>query len=129
LEIKTHTRADASLVGRPIKIDDDVEAVVELTADEKMAVDEMGLIHGGFTFGVADYASMLAINHPYVVLGSSQVRFLAPVKVGDRMIARANVVKRDGNCREVVVDVLVNEKRVLTGTMTCYILNEHVLKR
>lgn len=129
MEIKTHTRADASLVGRPIKIDDDVEAVVELTADEKMAVDEMGLIHGGFTFGVADYASMLAINHPYVVLGSSQVRFLAPVKVGDRMIARANVVKRDGNCREVVVDVLVNEKRVLTGTMTCYILNEHVLKR
>ena len=103
--------------------------MVELTADEKMAVDEMGLIHGGFTFGVADYASMLAINHPYVVLGSSQVRFLAPVKVGDRMIARANVVKRDGNCREVVVDVLVNEKRVLTGTMTCYILNEHVLKR
>jgi uncharacterized protein (TIGR00369 family) len=128
LEIKTHMRADSSLVGRAVLINDDVEAVVELTADKKMAVDEMGLIHGGFTFGLADYAAMLAVNHPYVVLGSSEVRFLAPVKVGDVMTARARVVNREGRQREVSVDVFVGEKKVLTGTMICYILREPVLK-
>lgn len=128
MEIKTHMRADSSLVGRAVLINDDVEAVVELTADKKMAVDEMGLIHGGFTFGLADYAAMLAVNHPYVVLGSSEVRFLAPVKVGDVMTARARVVNREGRQREVSVDVFVGEKKVLTGTMICYILREPVLK-
>lgn len=129
LEIKTHMRADASLLGQPVLIDDDVEAVVELTASEKMAVDEVGLIHGGFIFGLADYAAMLAVNHPNVVLGSSEVRFLAPVIVGNLMIARARVVKRKGNQRQVSVDILVGEKKVLTGLMTCHILHEHVLKR
>ena len=127
--VKTHRRAKAPLLGRPILVRDDAEAVVELKAVEEMAVDDRGLIHGGFTFGLADYAAMLAVNHPYVVLGSSQVRFLAPVRVGDVMRARAEVVEREGRRREVSVEVQVGAVRVLTGTMTCYVLDGHVLDR
>lgn len=94
-----------------------------------MAVDGWGLIHGGFTFGLADYAAMLAVNHPYVVLGASHVRFLAPVKVGDVMRGRAEVVEREGRRREVAVEVSVGEEKVLTGTMICHVLNGHVLDR
>lgn len=129
MEVKTHRRADPFLLGRPISIKDDAEAVVELEADEKMAVDEKGLIHGGFTFGLADYAAMLAVNHPYVVLASSQVRFLAPVRVGDLMRCRAEVVERMGRRRVVEVSVSVGDVEVLTGTMTCYTLDDHVLER
>lgn len=32
-----------------------------------MAADEYRLVHGGFIFGLADYAVMLAINEPTVV--------------------------------------------------------------
>jgi len=129
MEIKTHSRADPHLLGRPILVRDDVEAVVELEASEEMAVDDRGLIHGGFTFGLADYAAMLAVNHPYVVLVSSQVRFLAPVKLGDVMRARAEVVSRGERRREVSVEVSVGQEKVLTGTMTCYVLEVHVFRR
>jgi acyl-coenzyme A thioesterase PaaI-like protein len=44
-----------------------------------MAADQRGLVHGGFTFGLADYAAMVAVNDPNVVLGAAEVRFLAPV--------------------------------------------------
>lgn len=129
MEIKTHSRADPHLLGRPILVRDDVEAVVELETSEEMAVDDRGLIHGGFTFGLADYAAMLAVNHPYVVLVSSQVRFLAPVKLGDVMRARAEVVSREERRREVSVEVSVGQEKVLTGTMTCYVLEVHVFRR
>lgn len=129
MEIKTHSRADPHLLGMPILVRDDVEAVVELEASEEMAVDDRGLIHGGFTFGLADYAAMLAVNHPYVVLVSSQVRFLAPVKLGDVMRARAEVVSREERRREVSVEVSVGQEKVLTGTMTCYVLEVHVFRR
>jgi len=129
MEIKTHSRADPHLLGRPILVRDDIEAVVELEASEEMAVDDRGLIHGGFTFGLADYAAMLAVNHPYVVLVSSQVRFLAPVKLGDVMRARAEVVSRGERRREVSVEVSVGQEKVLTGTMTCYVLEVHVFRR
>jgi len=129
MEVKTHRRASRALLGRPLLIRDDAEAVVELEAREEMAVDDHGLIHGGFTFGIADYAAMLAVNHPHVVLAAAEVRFLAPVRVGDVMRARAEVVEREGRRREVAVEVSVGSEKVLAGTLTCYVLRGHVLER
>jgi acyl-coenzyme A thioesterase PaaI-like protein len=56
-----------------------------------MAADDRGLVHGGFVFGLADHAAMLAVNDPFVVLGSAEVRFLRPVVVGERLVAEARV--------------------------------------
>ena len=44
----------------------------------------------------ADYAAMLAVNDPFVVLGAAQTRFLAPVAVGERVIARAFREQHEG---------------------------------
>jgi acyl-coenzyme A thioesterase PaaI-like protein len=49
-----------------------------------MVVDAHGLVHGGFVFGLADYAAMLAVNDPNVVLGAAEARFLKPVRRGDQ---------------------------------------------
>jgi acyl-coenzyme A thioesterase PaaI-like protein len=62
---------------------------VELVTTAQMAADEQGLVHGGFIFGAADYAAMIAVNHPHVVLGASDVKFLKPVRVGETVMASA----------------------------------------
>jgi acyl-coenzyme A thioesterase PaaI-like protein len=120
-------KADQSLLGTPIQIEEGNFAVVELKASPEMVVDEVGLIHGGFTFGLADYAAMLAVNEPYVVLGSSEVKFTAPVKLGDHMRATAKVEGVEGKRRDVHVEVHVEGKLVLRGEMTCFVLPRHVL--
>lgn len=127
MEIKTHTHAREDLLGTPIRIVTGETAEVALTATAEMAVDEKGLIHGGFTFGLADYAAMLAVNHPFVVLGGSECRFLAPVKVGDSMVASARVEKTEGSRISVCVDVNVGNVKVFTGVFTCFVLTDHVL--
>ncbi|MCW3978932.1 MAG: thioesterase [Candidatus Bathyarchaeota archaeon] len=127
MEIKTHRSAVPRLVGTPINVEDDVAAEVELRASEEMAVDARGLIHGGFTFGLADYAAMLAVNHPKVVLGKSESRFVAPVRVGELMMAKASVTASEGRRREVEVEIRVKGDAVFKGTFTCYILDKHVL--
>jgi len=127
LDIKTHTHARENLLGTPIKIAMGETAEVALKATPEMAVDEKGLIHGGFTFGLADYAAMLAVNHPFVVLGGSECRFLAPVKVGDSMIASARVEKTGGSQISVCVDVNVGDVKVFTGVFACFVLKDHVL--
>jgi len=105
---------------------EDDKAVVKLTATEEMAVDDRGLVHGGFTFGLADYAAMLAVNDPLVVLGSADVKFTAPVKVGETMTATGVVEAVDGRRRGVSVEVSVGDMVVLEGTMACYVLHRHV---
>jgi uncharacterized protein (TIGR00369 family) len=129
MEIRTHTKAQPRLLGTPVYIEENVRAEVELKTIQEMAVDDHGLVHGGFTFGLADYAAMLAINHPNVVLGASEVRFLAPVVVGDELVAVAEVLEDEGKRIKVEVVVSVNDKLVLKGVMTCHVLDHYVLDR
>ncbi|HEX9915353.1 MAG TPA: hotdog domain-containing protein [Candidatus Bathyarchaeia archaeon] len=124
---RTHLKSNPRYLGTPVLIEDGVRSVVELTAVVDMAVDERGLVHGGFAFGLADYAAMLAVNDPYVVLGSAEVRFTVPVRVGEKMRAEARVESVEGKRRDVSVEVDVDGRRVLRGRMTCFVLGRHVL--
>lgn len=105
------------------------KAVVTLLLREEMRVDETGLVHGGFVFGLADYAAMLAINEPNVVLGSADVRFLAPAAVGEHLSAQAEALPADGKKRPVRVQVTAGDKAVLSGTFVCFVPNAHVLTK
>ncbi|WP_084211957.1 MaoC/PaaZ C-terminal domain-containing protein [Geoalkalibacter subterraneus] len=91
-----------------------------------MAADERDLVHGGFTFGLADYAAMLAVNDPNVVLGAAQVRFTGPVKVGEALVARAEVQLAEDKKRQVECSVSVGDQKVFQGTFTCFILGHHI---
>ena len=137
MERRTHRLTSERLVGRPLRIEPG-KAEVELVTTEEMAVDEYGLVHGGFTFGLADYAAMLAVNEPTVVLGKAEVRFLKPVKVGEKLIARAEVIEESGgdvgdgtfSRRKKIVraDVFKGEEKVFEGIFHCYVLEKHVLE-
>ncbi|AEC52670.1 initiation factor EIf-2b alpha subunit 1 [Pyrococcus sp. NA2] len=126
MEQRTHKLTSERLVGKPIKIGEGYAEVELMTIDE-MKVDEKGLVHGGFTFGLADYAAMLAVNEPTVVLGKAEVRFTRPVKVGEKLIARAKVTEDLGRKKIVDVKVYRGEDIVLEGKFHCYVLEKHVL--
>lgn len=126
MQQNTHPRISRALVGAPTFLAEGA-ATAELLAAPVMVADDRGLVHGGFTFGLADYAAMLAVNDPNVVLGASEVRFLAPVEVGQVMLAAARVEVDKGKKRTVAVTVTVDHKPVMTGTFTCFVLDQHVL--
>jgi acyl-coenzyme A thioesterase PaaI-like protein len=124
----THPSIDASLCGELISLEPGV-AEVELRTPPRMAADPRGLVHGGFVFGAADYAAMLAVNHPNVVLGSANVTFTAPVRVGQTVRLRAELRSEKGRKREVEVSATVDATRVFEGTFTCFVLDTHVFDR
>ena len=85
---------DPGWSGRPLEVSEGF-ARVSLTTVEAMAVDDSGLVHGGFTFSAADHAAMLAVNHPLVVLGSASVRFPAPVPEGSRIRGAGEIISAE----------------------------------
>ncbi|MFO7567859.1 MAG: PaaI family thioesterase [Enhygromyxa sp.] len=126
VEMNTHPSIDASLCGELVSLAPGI-AEVELRTDTRMAADARGLVHGGFVFGAADYAAMLAVNDPNVVLGAASVKFTAPAQVGEAVRLRAELRGEKGRKREVEVVGQVGETRVFEGTFTCFVLDEHVL--
>lgn len=125
-EQNTHANIDAELVGAPVELSAG-NATVELTTTARMAADERGLVHGGFVFGLADYAAMLAVNDPNVVLGAAETRFTKPVTVGQKVVARATVKEEKGKKRIVEVTATRDDDTVFEGTFTCFVLPKHVL--
>jgi uncharacterized protein (TIGR00369 family) len=123
----THDLIDRELCGRPVDLSPG-RAVVVLDLSERMAVDATGLVHGGFVFGLADHAAMLAVNEPTVVLAAAETRFLAPAAAGERLEATARVVGQDGRKRQVEVEVTRDEERVFTGSFLCVTPSRHVLE-
>lgn len=126
MKIRTHHAIDQALCGRPVLVEKD-RSHIEMTTTSAMAADDLGLVHGGFIFGLADYAAMIAVNDPNVVLGASEVKFLKPVRVGETVTARAEVTSMEGRKRQVAVQVLRSGKVVLDGGFTCFVLDRHVL--
>lgn len=125
-EQATHLGIDRSLCGQPISLSVGA-AEVELLTDPRMSADERGLVHGGFVFGAADFAAMLAVNDPNVVLGAANVMFKAPARVGDRVRFEAKLIETKGRKRAVEVVGHVGDTRVFEGTFTCFVLERHVL--
>ena len=127
MNIDTHKKINKKLVGTPTLVEKGIKSEVILKTIDEMAADEYDLIHGGFTYGLADYAAMLAVNHPNVVLGTSESKYIAPVKVGETLKAVANVNEVSGRKHTVSVEVFVGEKKVFEGNFKCYVLDKHVL--
>ena len=126
----THLSISEDLVGKVERIESGRFAQVSLTVDSRMRVDEKGLVHGGFTFGLADYSAMVAVNDPFVVLLSSQVRFLKPVIVGETLTALAQVDETEGKKRKVRCEVFnQDQEKVLEGEFLCLVLGQHVLEK
>ena len=127
MDQRTHEHTSEQYVGRPVDIADG-RAVVELATTEEMTVDDRGLVHGGFVYGAADYAAMLAVNEPTVVLTASEVTYPNPTRVGQTVRAEATVT--DGGDRptvEVTARIEETGETVLDGTFSCAVLPEHVL--
>ncbi|MEC7524707.1 MAG: hotdog domain-containing protein [Myxococcota bacterium] len=126
MEPNTHPKISTRLCGEPLSLSEG-EASARFVATEEMGTDDRGLVHGGFVFGLADHAAMLAVNDPFVVLGSADVRFVAPVRVGETVTAHARVTETKGKKRVLEVRAEVEGREVLTGTLTAFVLEQHVL--
>lgn len=126
MNILTHQSIDTELCGTPVKLEDGTSRIKYVTTP-RMAADESGLVHGGFIFGLADYAAMLAVNHPNVVLGSADVKFTKPVKINEKVVAEAKVDSTDGKKYSVSVVVKKEDLAVFQGEFICFVLKKHIL--
>ncbi|MDX6302860.1 MAG: acyl-CoA thioesterase [Nocardioidaceae bacterium] len=81
-------------------------ATVRMTVREDM-VNGHGIGHGGFTFTLADSAFAFACNsyNRSTVAAGCEIRFLAPTRIGDVLVAEAVERSREG--RDGVYDVTV----------------------
>ena len=125
--IKTHQKINHDLCGEIEKIEVGYVELKLVTTTE-MVADDMGLIHGGFIFGAADYAAMVAVNEKNVVLVGSESNFLSPAKFGDIIHVKAKVRHKEGRKRNVHVIAQVEDIKIFEAEFKTVVTERHVLK-
>lgn len=125
--LKTHNKIDLDLCGEII-LQERGYVEIRLTTIPEMLADSVGLIHGGFIFGAADFAAMAAVNEKNVVLVASDCQFLSPVKLHDEVNFIGRVRHKEGRKRNVHVEGFVLDIKVFEGEFKTVITERHVLK-
>jgi acyl-CoA thioesterase len=102
-------------------------ATLEMTVRDDM-VNGHAIGHGGLTFTLADSAFAFACNsyNRSTVAAGADIRFLAPTRLGDVLVAEAVERERSGRdgvydvtvrCRDVVVAEFVGRSKEIRGTL------------
>jgi len=102
-------------------------ATLEMTVREDM-VNGHGIGHGGLTFTLADSAFAFACNsyNRSTVAQACEIRFLAPTRLGNVLVAEAVERCREGRdgvyditvcCDETVVAEFVGRSKEIRGTL------------
>ena len=125
--VSTHEKINHTLCG-DVELIETGHVIVSLITTEDMRADDVGLVHGGFIFSSADYAAMLAVNEKNVVLASSTIQFLAPIRVGDEIRFEAQVRHKEGRKRNVRVIGISKEVKVFEGEFKTVVTDRHVLR-
>jgi acyl-CoA thioesterase len=90
-------------------------ATMSMTVRDDM-VNGHAIGHGGFTFALADSAFAFACNsyNRSTVAASCEIRFLAPTRLGDELVAEAVERSREG--RDGIYDITVRSADVVVAT-------------
>jgi len=126
-QITTHKLLSKKHTGKVLELNEGY-ARIKFIPERFMIADEQNLIHGGFIFSTADYAAMIAVNEPHVILSSARVNFIAPVELNDEIIFEAIVKHKESKKKMVKVIGRSRDIKVFEGEFATIILDKHVLE-
>jgi len=103
------------IVGELIDINLGVDAISVLETTEEMVFEKSRVVRGQYIFAQADSLAIALIDADVVLTGLANIKFKRPVQVGEKLVARAEVIRRKGNKFVVLVITKSGAEQVFRG--------------
>lgn len=87
----------------------------ELYIDEKMVLEKAQVARGHHLFGQANSLAVALVDAEIALTGSAEIKFVRPVRLGERVIAEGRVLRRRKDKYWVEVISKVQDEEVLWG--------------
>jgi acyl-coenzyme A thioesterase PaaI-like protein len=112
------------IVGELVDVEPDASAISILATTEEMVFEKTGIVRGHFLFAQAESLALAIINAEVVVTGLVNVKYKRPVRVGERLVAKAEVLRRRGNKHIVLVVTRAGEEQVFRAKFVVVSLHD-----
>ncbi|OWZ84187.1 transcription factor FapR [Natranaerobius trueperi] len=112
------------IVGQLVDLKLGEEAVSYLETTNEMTFTKTNIIRGIHLFAQANALAAAIMDAPLALTGSASVRYLRPVKMGERLICRGFVKRSREKQLYIDVNTWVDEEKVFEGTFLIFASKE-----
>lgn len=110
------------IVGEIVDITLGESGVSILETTEDMVFERTRVVRGQYIFAQADSLAIALIDADVVLTGLANIKFKRPVKVGERLVAKAEVIRKKGNKWVVLVVTKSGKDQVFRGKFVVFAL-------
>ncbi|AKL95515.1 hypothetical protein CACET_c20680 [Clostridium aceticum] len=121
---KVRSIVGAEIVGELIDLNLGESGISVLQTTQEMAFSKTNLVRGHHIFSQAESLAMAVIDAELALTGVSNIKYLNPVKAGDKLVAKAEVVRVRGNNHFVHVRIKVDQVQVFRGKFILVVIEE-----
>lgn len=112
---KVRAIGGAEIVGELVDLNLGHSGISILETNSSMAFKKTNIVRGHNIFAQAESLAMAVIDAEVALTGVSNIKYKTPVKSGEKLIAKAQVVKKRGNKYFVHVFTYVGQEQVFRG--------------
>lgn len=107
--------AEEELIGEPIDIELGKQGISILVITDRMVFERTRIARGHFLFAQGNSLAVAVVNSEVALTKSATVKFHKPVYDGQRVVAKAQVVKVQGTQYLITVESKVQDELVFSG--------------
>ncbi|MBS4536089.1 transcription factor FapR [Clostridium sp. D2Q-14] len=112
---KVRSLGGKEIVGELIDLELGKSGISILETTEDMAFEKTNVIRGHHIFAQAESIAMAVIDAEVALTGVANIKYQTPIKSGNKLIAKAEVVRQRGNKYFVHVFIYESQKQVFRG--------------
>ncbi|MCG0237931.1 MAG: transcription factor FapR [Firmicutes bacterium] len=108
------------IVGELIDITLGQSGISILETTEEMAFERTRVIRGQYIYAQAESLAIALLDADVALTGLANIKFKRPVYVGERLVAKAEVIRRKGDHHVVLVETRVGPEKVFRGKFVVF---------
>ncbi len=112
------------VIGEIVDIQLDCYGISLLEIKEDQVFKKTGIARGHYIFAQANSLAVALINEEIALTSKAEIRFIRPVRLNERLIAKAKVISCIDDRSEIEVNTYVNNDLVFKGLFIVYRLSE-----
>ena len=120
---KVRSMSGAEIVGELIDLNLGVTGISILDTNHDMAFKKTSMVMGHHIYSQAETLAMAVIDASVALTGVSNIKYLYPVEAGDKLVAKAEVVRVRGNKHFVHVKINTKQIQVFRGKFILVVLD------
>lgn len=124
LYAQAKTLSQQEIVGELLEIELDKSGLSLLETTPQMGLEKSGIIRGHVLFAQANTLANAIVDAEVALTGEAEIRYIAPIYAGERILAKALVVGSRRHTKRVQVVIKTKEKKIFEGFFTIHCLDK-----